>query len=209
MLACQRTARLHQHLTLQVHACTPFCQPTATSVCAGMRTRRYYRGRHFLQERSRTAKRINLAALQHRNSSSSSAKPCASASMLLLPPTTPLLPPTKPGSAAGGQGSAAQLQEQHAGSTRRLAIPDPAFIPLEAPQELLQQSQQQQQQQEGDAGSWRQQHGYAGAGPGRQKGMAVTELVEQVGAPKTPARTGPGINHASLLISLDRVLAAC
>lgn len=167
---------------MQAHACTPpsVNQLPLGCVCAGMRTCRYYQGRHFLQERSRTAKRINLAALHHRHSSST--KPRASTSMLLLPPTTPLLPPAKPGSAAGGQGAAAQLQEQHAGSTRRLAIPDPAFIPLEAPQELLQQSQQQQQQ-ERDAGTWRQQHGYAGAGPGRQKGLAVTELVEQVGAP--------------------------
>jgi hypothetical protein len=162
-----------------MQALTSIDLPALARVLACVRARRYYRGRHFLQERSRTAKRINLAGLQHRqHSSSSSAKPRAGASTLLLPPTTPLLPPTKFGLAAKGQ-------EQHAGSTRRLAIPDPAFIPLEAPQELLQQSQQQQQQ-ESDAGSWRQQYGHAGAaGPGRQKGMVVTDLVEQVGAPKT------------------------
>jgi hypothetical protein len=74
------------------------------------------------------------------------------------------------------------MQEQHAGRSRRLAMPAPAFIPLEAPQELLQQSEQQREGvRPGDAGSWRQQqqHVYAAAG-NRLAGIAPTELVEQV-----------------------------
>lgn len=134
---------------------------------------RYYRGRHYLQERSRSAKRVNLAELQHRHSSTSTQQR-GSTHTLLLPPTTPLLPPGEAGAAGAGAG-AGQLQDTHAGgSSRRLAIPDPAFIPLEAPQELLQQSQQQQEE-----ASWRQQPGL-GVGPDRQRGLAPTELVEQV-----------------------------
>lgn len=174
----------------------PACMLTCSVMCCLtnkldhlLRTCRYYRGRHFLQERSRSAKRINLASLQHRRSSSSALLQRNSTSTLLMPPTTPLLPPAKAGTAAASTGGslhggpgAAHMQEQHAGSSRRLAIPAPAFIPLEAPQELLQQSEQQEEGvRAGDAGSWQQQqHGYAGAGANKQKGIAPAELVEKV-----------------------------
>jgi hypothetical protein len=134
---------------------------------------RYYRGRHYLQERNRSAKRVNLAALQHRHIS----RQRGSASTLMLPPTTPLLPPGKAhaaGAGAGASAGAGQLHDTAAGSSRRLAIPTPAFIPLEAPEELLQLSQQQQE------GSWRQRPGHFGMGSNRQQGIVPTELVEQV-----------------------------
>lgn len=68
-----------------------------------------------------------------------------------------------------------QQQQQGGGSSsRRLAKPAPDFIPLEAPQELL---QQQEGGATGDAGSWRQQQGQQG----QQKAIEPTELVEQVG----------------------------
>jgi hypothetical protein len=144
---------------------------------------RYYRGRHYLQERNRSTKRINLSSLQphqHSHTGGMGLKPHSSSSTLLLPPTTPLLPPGgKPGAAAaaGGLGAIQQQQQQQQGGSRRLAIPAPAFIPLEAPQELLQQ--QQEGGAPGDAGSWRQQQG---ARQGKQRAINPTELVQQVGA---------------------------
>lgn len=171
-------------------------------VCAGLSCR-YYRGRHYLQERSRSVKRIHLSDLQqqhgrtHASTTGTAAGHVAgisissSGAMLPLPTTTPLLPPDKASSAAaaaGGASSIAQPQQQGVGgsnSSRRLAMPAPSFIPLEAPQELLQQggaaggSAAQQ-----DAGSWRQQGGGVGgssAGRGHSS-LVPTELVEQVGA---------------------------
>jgi len=150
---------------------------------------RYYRGRHYLQERNRSAKRINLADLRRQHNKqgvSSSRSQHGGQSMLLLPATTPLMPPAAadgkagPGShssIAAGPATLQQQAQQGSSSARRLAIPAPAFIPLEAPEGLLQQG--------GDAGaagghgSWQQQLGLAG-GRGRQKALAPTELVEQV-----------------------------
>lgn len=130
---------------------------------------RYYRGRHFLQERSRSAKRIHLSELK-RPHSSRTIRQHGRPSTLLLPPAAPLVPP--PSKAA----AAVQQQEQLAGSSgRRLVIPAPAFIPLEAPEELLQQAGVS------GAGGWQQQGGQAGASSKRQQVvLAPAELVEQV-----------------------------
>lgn len=107
---------------------------------------RYYRGRHFLQERSRTAKRIQLAGLRRQQQQQSHIyKSRTQRSALLLPQAAPLMPPPAPSalqdtqrpSTASAQGSSTAVL-QHAGAReRRLAIPASSFIPLEVTPELL------------------------------------------------------------------------
>jgi hypothetical protein len=92
---------------------------------------RFYKGRHILQERSRQAKRIHLADLRPKPHTAAQLQQQAAgahASLLMPSSSTPQ---------QQQQQSGAMPYPAAAAGGRKLVIPAPAFISLEAPEGLV------------------------------------------------------------------------